>query len=383
MTRTPRTGVPAPGRRDRQTGLVSSANPSSVGPVSNRRSSRSINPALVFLCGAVAAAFSLAGCALSNDAEEADAETVRRVGLMHVGTDHDPSSRPALAARLRELGWVEGRNIELLWKNLEPNQAEARAEQLVLEQVDLIVAFEDQSIDAAQKATMRQGSPTSKSRDRIPIVFLHPSDPVRDGLVKTFSRPGGNITGVFGARDIVGKQLERYQALVPKLHRVLTLVDPDDPRTERLLRGYRAAAAQLPRKLDLDIREASSAVDLERVFRSLRPGEVDGVFLLSNRLRLNHTALTLRLAKKARLPVQAHRKEWVERGALFSYGIDLPLIGRAGARFVDSILRGTPPSDLAVEEVPKVEFAINLRTAKELNIKVPPEMIIRADRVYR
>ena len=124
---------------------------------------------------------------------------------------------------------------------------------------------------------------------------------------------------------------------------MLTLVDPTDPATERLLKQYKAAAAQLQRPLELDIREASNAQDLKRIFRSLRPGEVDGAFLLSPSLRLNHSALTIRLAKRAGIPVQAHRKEWVEQGALFSYGIDLAPIGRAGARYVDSILRGTPP----------------------------------------
>ena len=110
---------------------------------------------------------------------------------------------------------------------------------------------------------------------------------------------------------------------------------------------------------------------------------MDGAFLLSPSLRLNHSALTIRLAKNARLPVQAHRKEWVEQGALFSYGIDLPLIGRAGARYVDSLLDGTSPADLPVEEVPKIELAINLETAARLGIKVPQEMIIRADHVFR
>lgn len=327
------------------------------------------------LGSAVLLAAFLTACDVSGGDSPA-AQPVKRVGLMHVGTDHVPPSRDSLKARLEELGWTEGRNIKLIWRNLEPDAAEEQAKQFAFERVDIIVAFEDQSISAAQEAT-------SGERNPIPIVFLHPSDPVRDGLVKSLSRPRGNLTGVFGARDVVAKQLERYQLLVPQLHRVLTLVDPEDPRTERLLREYRTAAAQLPRSLELDIREASSAKDLTRIFRSLRPGEVDGVFLLSARLRLNHTALTIRLAKRARLPVQAHRKEWVEQGALFSYGIDLPLIGRAGARYVDSILRGTSPADLPVEEVPKVEFAINLETAGRLGIKVPQEMIIRADEVYR
>ena len=124
---------------------------------------------------------------------------------------------------------------------------------------------------------------------------------------------------------MVAKQLELYQLLVPRLRRVLTLVDPNDPATERLLPEYQSRRSALPRPLELDIREASGAQDLKRIFRSLRPGEVDGAFLLSPSLRLNHSALTIRLAKRARLPVQAHRKEWVEAGALFSYGIDLPL----------------------------------------------------------
>ena len=312
----------------------------------------------------------------SSNGDSAAEESVRRVGLMHVGIDHVPPSLDTLKARLVELGWTEGENIDLEWRNLEPDAAAAQAEAFVAQRMDVIVAFEDQSIRAAQEATAR-------ARRRIPVVFLHPTDPVRDGLVKSLARPGGNLTGVFGARDLVAKQLELYQLLVPQLRRVLTLVDPDDPATERLLKQYRAAAAQLPRPLELDIREASSAQDLTRIFRSLRPGEVDGAFLLSGRLRLNHTSLTLRLAKRARLPVQAHRKDWVEQGALFSYGADLRPIGRAGARFVDSILRGTSPAALPVEEVPDVEFAINLATASRLGIRLPQDMIIRADEVYR
>jgi putative tryptophan/tyrosine transport system substrate-binding protein len=164
---------------------------------------------------------------------------------------------------------------------------------------------------------------------------------------------------------------------------VLTLIDPNDPTTGRLLAQYRAAASQLERPVQLVIRKASTARDLERVFHSLRPGEVDGAFLLSPTLRLNYSALTIRLAERAKLPVQAHRKDWVKKGALFSYGADLGPIGRRAARYVDRILKGTPPSELAVEEVPDVELAINLKTASRLGIRVPQQMIIRATEVYR
>lgn len=314
--------------------------------------------------------------ACSDGGDESASKPIPRVGLMHVGTDHIPPSLPSLEARLEELGWTKGRNIRLIWRNLEPDEAEGQAKEFVRERVGVIVAFEDQSIRAAQAAT-------AKPKDHIPVVFLHPSDPVRDGLVKSLSHPGGNLTGVFGARDVVAKQLELYQLLVPHLRRVLTLVDPSDPGTGRLLAQYRAAASQLRPSLDLVIRKVSTAQDLKRVFGSLRPGEVDGAFLLSSKLRLNFSALTIRLAARAKLPVQAHRKDWVQKGALFSYGADLRPIGRLGARYVDSILEGARPSDLSVEVVPVVEFAINLRTASRLGIRIPQQMIIRADEVYR
>jgi len=317
----------------------------------------------------------LAGCSGSDD-ESSAARDAPRVALMHVGTDHIPPSWPSLKGRLEELGWTDGQNVKLMWRNLEPDEAEPQADVFVGQGVNVIVAFEDKSISAAQDAT-------AGTSDPIPIVFLHPSDPVRDGLVKSLAHPESNLTGVYAARDVVAKQLELYELLVPRLRRVLTLVDPEDPATERLLPEYQAAAARLPRPLELDIREASTAKDLRRIFRSLRPGEVDGAFLLSPSLRLNHSSLTIRLAERARLPVQAHRKEWVEEGALYSYGIDLPLIGRAGARYVDSILDGTSPADLPVEEISKIELAINLETAARLGIRVPQEMIIRADEVYR
>jgi ABC-type uncharacterized transport system, periplasmic component len=319
------------------------------------------------------------------------AEPIRRVGLMHVGTDHVPPSLGTLVARLHELGWIdgsqdelmksltqqgriEGSRMELIWRNLEPQEVEEQAREFVRERVDVIVAFEDKSIRAAQDATAQPGN-------QIPVVFLHPSDPVRDGLVESLSHPGGNLTGVFGARDPVAKQLELYQQIMPGLRRLLTLVDPTDAATSPLLTQARDAAMQLG--VVLDIREASGEADLERVFHSLAPGEVDGAFLLSPSLRLNFSKLTIELATAANLPVQAHRKEWVEQGALFSLGVDVGPVGSAGARFVDSILKGTPPADLPVEEVPRVEFAINLKRAAELGIQVPQDVITRADVVYR
>jgi putative ABC transport system substrate-binding protein len=273
-------------------------------------------------------------------------------------------------------GEYKGARIDLVWRNLDRDQAPAQAQEFVHDHVDVIVAFEDTSIRAAKEATSAPGN-------GIPVVFLHPSDPVRDDLVKSRSNPGGNLTGVFGARDPVAKQLEIYEQLMPHLRRLLTLIDPTDPTTGRLLAVARRTAGELPRPVQLVVRKASDDAGLKRIFRSLRRGSVDGAFLLSPTLRLNHSAITIQLALKAHLPVQAHRKEWVEQGALFSLGVDVRPVGRAGARFVDSILRGTPPADLPVEEVSRVELAISLKTARRLGIKVPHELLVRADEVYR
>jgi putative ABC transport system substrate-binding protein len=316
---------------------------------------------------------------------------VPRVGLMHVGTDHVPPSLNTLVGRLAELGWIDGSQdelmasltqqgrfqgpkVELIWRNLNPVDVERQAASFVRDHVDVIVAFEDKSIAAAQAAT-------AKSEDRIPVVFLHPSDPVADGLVESLSHPGGNLTGVFGARDPVAKQLELYQQIMPGLQKLLTFVDPSDTATPPLLAQARDAAEQLG--IELDIREATEAADLERAFHAVAPGAFDGAFLLSPSLRLNHSKRTIELATEANLPVQAHRKEWVELGALFSLGVDVGPVGAAGARFVDAILTGTPPAELPVEEVPKVQFAINLERAEELGIRVPQDVIERADVVYR
>jgi len=353
--------------------------------------------------GAILFASLLAACSFSISASPSP-PPIPRVGLMHVGTDHNPPSLATLVAGLGDLGWFdgsatqvmqqlvgdetmvqgkmkqlqgqyEGQRITLIWRNLEKDQVVGQAQDFVRQRVDLMVAFEDKSIAAAQAATAATDHP-------IPVVFLHPSDPVRDGLVKSLSAPGGNLTGVFGARDPVAKQLERYKQIMPGLRRLLTLVDPTDTvTTPPVLSAARVAADQLG--IELDIRNVSDEAELVQAFRALVPGAVDGVFLLSPSLRLTLSKRTIELAKEANLPVQAHRKEWVKEGALFSVGVDVGPVGRAGARFVDSILRGTAPADLPVEDVDETQFALNLGRAAELGIHVPQEVIDLAFPVYR
>jgi putative ABC transport system substrate-binding protein len=168
--------------------------------------------------------------------------------------------------------------------------------------------------------------------------------------------------------------------------RLLTLVDPTDAATTALLGKARDAAG----KLGIELVEVQAANDagLEAAFASLTPGAVDGTFILSPSLRLNFSRKILGLSAGANLPVQAHRKEWVDpakidKGALFSLGVDVGPVGTAGARFVDSILKGAPASDLPAQEVPRVEFALSLRRAMDLRITVPDAVQTQSDLVYR
>ncbi len=365
-------------------------------------------PSALALLGVILCAGVVGACSVTNSPTP---KPVPRVGVMHVGIDHNPPSLATLVAGLGDLGWFEGpaapvmqqligdgklvdgrmqqvrgeydgQRIVLMWRNLLDNtQAVAQAQEFVRERVNLIVAFEDKSIAAAQDAT-------ADPANRIPVVFLHPSDPVRDGLVTSLAHPGGNLTGAFGARDPVAKQLELYREILPgpKPLRLLTLVDPtDNPATPPLQEEAKVAAGSLG--IELVERLASDDAGLEAAFQSAGEGAVDGVFILSPSLRLNFSKKILGLAAAANLPVQAHRKEWVDpqendNGALFSLGVDLAPVGAAAAPFVDSILKGAQPGDLPAQEVPKVEFALSLRRAAELGIEVPQDVVEQADPVY-
>ena len=294
---------------------------------------------------------------------------VWRIGLFHVGLDHIPPSLDGLREGLKALGYEEGRNIQLDFRNLADEEAaRVTAREFVREKVDLIVAFEPQTVRAAKAAT-----------STIPIVFLHVFDPVAAGFVASLAHPGGNLTGFGQFSDFAPKRLELLKSIAPTTHRVLVLVAIDDPSAPESLATLRQAAAAL--KLELLERPVRDESDIKRVFASIKPGEVQAVFIAASTLTTKFPSLILRLATERKMPMSMHRKDWAERGALFSYGADYPAMGRDAARLVDRILRGTRPADLPVEQVTKVEFVINLKTAKALGLTIPPSLLLRADEV--
>ncbi|MBI2115273.1 MAG: ABC transporter substrate-binding protein [candidate division NC10 bacterium] len=246
---------------------------------------------------------------------------VYRIGILHVGLDHVPPPLAGLREGLKALGYEEGKNLRLDFRNVADEEAaRATAQAFVRERVDLIVAFENISVRAA-KALITE----------IPVVFFYLGDPAADGLVKSFNRPGGNLTGVVGLVDVHAKLLELFKELVPRLRRLLVLMDPGDPATGGVAAEVRRAAATL--KLRLVEREVTVWADVERVFRSVKRGDVDGVYVASPNLRLKFPARMTRLVFEKGLPLASWSKKFLEEGGLFSYSTDTVSTGRSMATY--------------------------------------------------
>jgi len=308
---------------------------------------------------------------------------VYRIGLFHVGLDHVPPSLDGLREGLRALGHdvpaspiprvsttFEGRNIRLVWRNLaDEGAARQTAKDFVRGGVDLIVAFENQAVRAAKAATAE-----------VPIVFVHVSDPVAEGFVKSLARPGGNVTGIADyLGELQGKRLELFKEMVPELSRFLVLTDPTDPATPRLMGEISRSTTQL--RAQVVERPATTETDLTRIFASLKPGDVDAVVIASPTLITKFPSLILRLSSERRLPLASHRRELVQEGVLFSYGPDFSALGRDAAGYVDRILKGTKPADLPVQQAARLELVINAKTAKALGLTIPPSLLLRADQI--
>jgi putative tryptophan/tyrosine transport system substrate-binding protein len=295
---------------------------------------------------------------------------VYRISLFHVGLDHIPPSFDGLRDGLKALGYEEGKNLQLDFRNL-PDEAAARvtAAEFARARPDLVVAFENQTIRAAHEMITD-----------IPVVFLHVTNPVAAGVVKSLSHPGGNMTGFVALGNAPLKEVQIFKEIVPGLHRMLVLADPDDPGVPQFRREVQQATSAL--KITTVERDARTRRELEQIFAPLSRSNTDGVFIASLNLRVKFHSLIIRLATRQRLPVAGHRSEWVEQGALFSYAESIREVGRVAAgSYVDKILKGAKPADLPVEAYERPELVINLKTAKAFGLTVPQSMLQRADRV--
>jgi putative tryptophan/tyrosine transport system substrate-binding protein len=274
---------------------------------------------------------------------------------------------------LRELGYVEGRNMIIEWRHAEAklDRLPALAAELVRLKVDILVTGGPPATRAAKEATVT-----------IPVVMAFDDDPIGNGFVASLARPGGNITGLSSlAPELSGKQLELLKEILPKLSRVAVLGSSTRPGTAQTLKETELAAGVFGVKvLYLDL---ISPKDIETGFREAREGRADAMLILSSPIFSSQRTQFVDLAAKSRIPATYSTTEFVEDGGLMSYGVNTSGLYRRAGAYVDKILKGTKPADLPVEQPKKFEFIINLKAAKQIGLTIPPNVLARADRVIR
>jgi len=310
-------------------------------------------------------------------AEAQQAGKVYRIGYLSPVDPATESTRAeAIRQALRELGYIEGQNIATEYRYAEgkANRYPELAAELVRLKVDIIVvAGKGRLILAAKNATKT-----------IPIVMMGAVfDPVKAGMVKSLARPGGNVTGLttFGV-ELGGKRLELFKEAVPKIARVAVLYEPALPFIVIEVKEVLPVAA---RALGLTIEpwEVRAADDFEKVFATLNKQRPDGLYVPNGVLMQANQKRIVGLTLKSRLPSISFNREHVEAGGLMSYGVDLPDLYRQAATYVGKILKGAKPADLPVERPRKFSLVINLKTAKQLGIMIPPEVLLQATKVIK
>jgi putative ABC transport system substrate-binding protein len=312
--------------------------------------------------------------ALCSFASAQQPTKVSRIGYL-VGPSSASSARyDAFRHGLRELGYVEGKNIVIEWRSNEGNRDRQRAlvAELVGLKVDVIVAVGAGDVRIAKATTTT-----------IPIVMVQGGDPVGSGFVASLARPGGNITGLATLRpELSGKWLELLKDVVPGLSRVAVFGSSASPDHGQVLKEAELAAGALGVKLQsLDIR---SPKDFEPSFQTALKGRAEAILVrVRGPILSPHRKEFAELAVKNRLPVIYEGAEEVEAGGLMSYGVNFLDLYRRAAVYVDKILKGTKPADLPVEQPIKFEFLINLKAAKQIGLTIPPNVLARADKVIR
>ena len=297
-----------------------------------------------------------------------------RIGFLVATNPSVTSARiEAFHQGLRALGYVEGTSIVIEFRFAEGKLARvpALAAELVSLNVDVIVTGGATDTRAAREATKT-----------IPIVIAQDNDPVAGGHVASLARPGGNVTGLSTlAPEISGKQLELLKEIVPKLSRVAVIgTSTDSGNAEKLKEVDLAAGALGVKPQHLDILDPK---DLDAAFRAASKGRADAVLVLGTPILTLQRRQAADLAAKHRLPAIYSRPEFVEAGGLMAYGVSFIDLFRRAATYVDKILKGAKPADLPVEQPIKFEFIVNLKAAKQIGLTIPPNVLVRADRVIK
>jgi putative ABC transport system substrate-binding protein len=311
--------------------------------------------------------------ALCNFADAQQSKKVPRIGFLASSAESSKSRLAAFQQGLRELGYVEGKNIVI-----EPRYAAGQFEklpelaaELVRLKVDVLVVVGAPPAHAAKTAT-----------DTVPIVMGNAADPVGTGLVASLARPGGNITGLSDFNlGVVTKRLELLKEVVPSVSRVAVLLNPANPTNPLQLKEIQDVAPALG--VTLRPLEVKGADDIDRAFIVSRKERLGAIFLIGGLQTTVDQTRIPELAVKSRLPAIYTSVQSVIAGGLMSYGTNFEELYRRAATYVDKILKGAKPADLPVEQPMKFEFVINLKAAKQIGLTIPPNVLARADRVIR
>jgi putative tryptophan/tyrosine transport system substrate-binding protein len=311
---------------------------------------------------------------LCASAEAQQPKKVPTIGFLFVNfASSTPARYEAFRQGLRELGYVEGKNIviESRYAEGKVDRLPALLDELVRLKVDVIVTTGPSATRAAKEASVT-----------IPIVMSGDIDPVGSGFVASLARPGGNITGLSSlSSELSGKRLELLKEIVPGLVRVTILGTSTVPGNAPALRDTEVAARAFKVKLQyLDVLDAK---DIEAAFRAANKERSDGVLVLTGRVLNSYRTQVVDHAVKSRLPAIYNLPEFVEAGGLVSYAANSNDLYRRAAVYVDKILKGAKPADLPVEQPIKFEFIVNLKAAKQIGLTIPPNVLARADRVIR
>jgi ABC-type uncharacterized transport system substrate-binding protein len=305
--------------------------------------------------------------------EAQQATKIPRIGYV-IGTPTDPNTQ-SFRQRLRELGYVEGKNLVIEYRYTQgkgPAVEADQARELVRRNVDVLVLSAYPAIRAAKEAT-----------NTIPIVMVSGNDPVGFGLIGSLAQPGGNVTGVSNlARELSGKRLELLLEMIPTLARVGFLVTKESLNAKYILKQYEAATRRL--KLEqqaIEIRNDSP--DLAKAFETALKTHVSAIIPIRNSTINLLVPRIAEVAIKYGMPTMFERTGAVENGGLSSYTADETESYRRAAIYVDKILKGANPADLPIEQPTKFEFLINLKTAKQVGVMIPPNVLARADRVIK
>jgi putative ABC transport system substrate-binding protein len=312
--------------------------------------------------------------ALCMSVEAQQPKKIPRIGYLS-GTSFSANTARIEAFRqgLRELGYVEGKNIAIEWRYAEgkPDRLPVLAAELVRLNVDVIVASAPPPTRSAKQATAT-----------IPIVMAYDDDPVGNKFVASLARPGGNVTGLSTlAPELSGKQLELLKEIVPKLSRLAVLGNATRPGSPQVLKEINLAADAFG--VQLQYLEIQAPKDIEISFRAASKERADAVLVMQTPVLISKRRQVTDLAVKSRLPTIYGRPEYVEDGGLMSYATSFTDLSRRAATYVDKILKGAKAADLPVEQPKKFEFIINLKAAKQIGLTIPPNVLARADKVIK